>query len=79
MKLKTAYSRTVTRRAMTMRYELLAGEDGYGIRVEGNGEDAVMSALSIDGEAVFSLLEAIMRGFVTPVTARDIAEDWLLR
>ena len=25
------------------------------------------------------LLKAMMRGFVTPITARDIAEDWLLR
>ena len=77
--MKTAYSRTVTRRAMTMRYELLAGEDGYGIRIAGIGDEAVLPALAVDRKAVFSLLKAMMRGFVTPVTARDIAEDWLLR
>ena len=49
--MKTAYSRTVTRRAMTTRYELLAGEDGYGIRVSGIGGEAVLPALAMESAA----------------------------
>ena len=77
--MQTIVSKIVTRRDMTVCYELLEEEGQYGIRVSCDAEAAEIPDLAGEKEAVTELLEAMCRGFVTPVTARDVAEDWLLR
>lgn len=63
----------------SVSYALLAGEDGYGVCVS-NGEETVeIHGIAPSRERVSQLLGLLMRGRVTPVTVRDIVEDWLLR
>ena len=61
----------------------LLDEDGgpcsrYGILVECGADRAELRDLSPAAWRGRSLLEAMCRGAVTPVTARDVVEDWLL-
>lgn len=50
----------------------------YGALVEKDGEQAVLPRLHVSADRVRDLLDRMVRGAVTPVTARDVAEDWLL-
>lgn len=66
----------------TVRYSLIAGttdadKGEYGVLVELDGEQALIPALSVSRSGVLELLGRMCRGLVTPVTARDVAEDWL--
>lgn len=66
----------------TINYSLVAGTPGadrgeYGILIESDGEQVLIPALSFSRRGVQELLGRMCRGLVTPVTARDIAEDWL--
>lgn len=69
-------------RALPARYYLLEedGEDAgaYGIQIELEGEEASVRALSPSCQKVRELAEVLVRGTVTPITLRDVAEDWLL-
>ena len=49
----------------------------YGILVESGGEQALIPAISVSRFRVQELLGLMCRGLVTPVTARDVTEDWL--
>lgn len=67
----------------TARYYLLQeplGEDAevYGVAVEYGGERAELRSLTVSRRRAEALLERMRRGRVTPVTARDVVEDWLL-
>ncbi|MDY3985222.1 DUF6514 family protein [Dysosmobacter sp.] len=64
-----------------IHYYLLRDRCGpsYGLAVSYRGEEAVFSDLAVSEGAVRELLAAMGRGSVTPATARDIVEDWLLR
>ena len=54
-------------------------ERQYGIRVEcGSDRTELLNITNVPGQ-IRSLLEMMCRGAVTPVTAGDIVEDWLLR
>ena len=50
----------------------------YGVLVETDGEQTAIPALDHSRERVSGLLDCMVRGVVTPVSARDVAEDWLL-
>lgn len=70
-------------RALPVRYYLLAergsgGKRMYGILVEGGGERAVIPAVAPSRRRVQALLAVMIHGRVTPTTARDVVEDWLL-
>ena len=51
----------------------------YGAAVELGEERVELPGLTYSQREIQSLLDAMRRGIVTPVTARDVAEDWLLR
>ncbi|MCI8909774.1 MAG: hypothetical protein HFG09_03755 [Oscillibacter sp.] len=66
-----------------VRYYLLQeplGEEAecYGVAVEYGGERAELRDLTPSRGRAEELLERMRRGQVTPVTARDVVEDWLL-
>lgn len=51
---------------------------GYGVAVrDEDGEEKRLHDLSIDRAWVCSVVEALARGLVTPVTAADVVEDLL--
>ena len=77
--MRTAFSMTADRKGMRVRYELMEEGERYGLRVSCGAETAEIPDLTTDRKALLELLDAMRRGFVTPATARDIAEDWLLR
>ena len=60
-----------------IRYYLLDLPEHYGICVEYCGERAELPGLTQDRACAENLLRSMMRGIVTPVTARDVAEDFL--
>ena len=77
--MKSMYISTARREGLTVRYYLLTGNRSmYGILVEKGSERTVLPDLSPSMGKVRDLLERMFRGFVTPVSARDVAEDWLL-
>ena len=59
-------------------YYLLSAGDSYGIGVEYRGEAVQLCSLGNVRASVEDLLAAMALGGVTPVTAGDVAEDWLL-
>ncbi|MBQ9521859.1 MAG: hypothetical protein IJR72_04730 [Oscillospiraceae bacterium] len=66
----------------TVQYSLVTGTPDadrgeYGILVESGGEQVLIPALSVSRFRVSELLGMMCRGLVTPVTAWDVAEDWL--
>lgn len=66
-----------------VRYYLLvdAVRDGrwmYGILVEGDGDREAIPGITPSRLRAQMLLKRLIRGRVTPVTARDVVEDWLL-
>ena len=75
----TVFSMTAEQKGMRVCYELLEEAGRYGLRVSCGTVSEEIPDLTTDKNALLQLLNAMHRGFVTPVTARDIAEDWLLR
>lgn len=66
-----------------VRYYLLADGSGnerwmYGILVEGVGDREVIHGITASRLRIQTLLERLVRGRVTPVSVRDVVEDWLL-
>jgi len=68
--------------AAQARYYLLEEESGetvsYGVQVELEEETAAVRDLSPSRQRAAELAEALVRGTVTPVTLRDVVDDWLL-
>ena len=63
-----------------LRYYLLRSmkpQCGYGICVTCGSDAAFIPEITLSEVEVMQLLEVMVRGRVTPVTARDIVEDWL--
>lgn len=50
----------------------------YGVLVEGGGDRALIPSVAPSRRRVQALLAVMMQGRVTPITARDVVEDWLL-
>ncbi|MBQ3076416.1 MAG: hypothetical protein IJC43_01020 [Clostridia bacterium] len=65
---------------LTTEWIEASGEPIYGVEIEAEptGECVTLSALSTDGQRVETLLAALMRGAVTPLTAADVVYDWLI-
>ena len=66
----------------TVEYSLVTGtpdadKGEYGILVESGGEAALIPSISVSRFWALELLGMMCRGLVTPVTALDVAEDWL--
>ena len=64
-------------------YELLAEElegekECYGLRVRYGEETAEVRDLTSSQRRIQELLEALIRGAVTPVALDGVVEDWLL-
>ena len=61
-----------------VRYFMLtSGRDRYGILVEKGAERVEIPSLAGSRRRVRELLDRMLRGAVTPVTVRDVVEDWL--
>lgn len=70
-------------RELPVRYYLLEDETDegrplYGIQVEYGGERMSILELTCSRQRAEALLGLLIRGCVTPVTVRDVVEDWLL-
>ena len=66
-----------------IRYSYLIEElaleiETYGIEVELEGERVRLPNLTSSQRRITELLDRMARCAVTPVSARDVAEDWLL-
>ena len=53
-------------------------EGPYGVYVEREGESASVADITGSQRAILTLMEALIRGGVTPVGLKDVVEDWLL-
>lgn len=67
-----------------MRYYLLAEEheglgESYGLQVRSGGETEMIPDITSSQRHIQTLLEALVAGGVTPVTVREVVEDWLNR
>ena len=66
-----------------VRYSLVAEEletagENYGVLVESGGERLLLRGITVSQRRIQALLEQLMAGNVTAVTARDVVEDWLV-
>ena len=66
-----------------VRYYLFAEtredyEESYGILAESGGERAAVPNITVSQRRIQALAEVLMRGAVTPLTLRDVVDDWLL-
>ena len=59
--------------------ENISGRVGYGLKIRTGREEAVIRDVGCIREEVFALAETLVRCAVTPVTLRDVVEDWLGR
>lgn len=65
-----------------VRYYLLVEECGdqeerYGLQVRYRGETETVPGITSSQRQIQSLLELLVRGRVTPVTVREVVDDWL--
>ena len=68
---------------MNIHYELyqkrkLNGINSYSIKVKKGLETAVLADITSSGSKAKEFFDMLIRGCVTPVTASDVLEDWLL-
>ena len=67
---------------LSIRYELLSGDGSgtaqYSVRLlnENTGEIAEVRDLTADEGRALRFFDSVLRGSVTPVTLREIAEDF---
>ena len=68
------------------RYYVLVGEmpvgglscESYGVKVVGeDGEEAAVPDITISTSRIDALMELLIRNSVSPVTLRDVVDDWL--
>ncbi len=70
-------------RDLPAQYYLLAEDredetEVYGVGVEYAGETAEIMNITLSQHRIQELEGVLIRGLVTPVTLRDVTEDWLL-
>ena len=72
--------------AQGYRYAILVDEmavgglccESYGIKVTGpDGESAAIANITVSAARIDELAELVRRNQVSPVTLRDVVEDWL--
>lgn len=51
--------------------------ENYGFQIRYAGETATVPRITSSQRYIQSLLGALVRGCVTPATAREVVEDWL--
>ena len=69
------------------RYFILVGEmclgegfscESYGVKVVGeNGEESSLPDITVSTRRIDELMALLIRNQVSPVTLRDVVEDWL--
>lgn len=69
------------------RYYILVGEmavsgglacESYGVKVVGeDGEEAAVPDITTSTSRIDALMELLIRNGVSPVTLRDVIDDWL--
>ena len=74
-------------KACGYRYYILVGEmavngglacESYGVKVVGeDGEEASVPNITVSADRIDSLMELLIRNAVSPVTLRDVIDDWL--
>ena len=77
-------SNCINIRDIKLEYELqkeplINGSVSYSIQVRKGEETATLVDVSTSYQAARELFDMLVRGSVTPITAFDILEDWLLR
>ena len=82
--MRILYAGTGTCGQTEVRYSLVAEEleeagENYGVLVESGGERLLLRGVTAAQRRIQALLELLMAGNVSAVTARDVVEDWLLR
>ena len=82
--MRILYAGTGTCGQTEVRYSLVAEEleeagENYGVLVESGGEHLLLRGVTASQRRIQALLELLMAGNVSAVTARDVVEDWLLR
>ena len=74
-------SRTLVRKDgedLHLRYTIVEEQGAYGVRIEkADGECAELRDLTGSRERIEALFHMLWRGGVTPLSLRDIIEDWL--
>ena len=67
---------------VALRHYLLTEESAagpiYGVQAELGGEQAAVSGITMSQRQVQRLMAGLIHGRVTPVTLRDVVDDWLL-
>ena len=81
--MRILYAGTGTCGQTEVRYSLVAEElenagENYGVLVESGGERLLLRGITVSQRRIQALLEQLMAGNVTAVTARDVVEDWLV-
>ncbi|MEG1988300.1 MAG: DUF6514 family protein [Oscillibacter sp.] len=66
-----------------VEYYLLAEDrdtlgESYGIRIICGEEKESVRDITMSQNKILALLDRVMTGVVTPITLRDVVEDWLL-
>ena len=52
--------------------------ESYGVKIVGeDGEEASVPNLTVNAGRIDQLMDLLVRNGVTPVTLRDVVEDWL--
>lgn len=69
-------------RGNVVRYYLVAEEwkklgESYGLQVRCGEDSEMIPDITSSQRHIETLLEALVRGGVTPVNAREVVEDWL--
>ena len=59
--------------------ESISDRIGYGLKIRAGREEGVIRDVSCVREEVLALAETLVRCSVTPVSLRDVVEDWLGR
>ena len=80
---KTLVGKSLCRKIPTIYYYLLTEvqqnrAETYGVMVQCAGEKRIVRKITESRERMLFLLERLRRGCVTPLTALDVIEDWLL-
>lgn len=81
--MRILYEGTQACGTIPVRYSLVAEElenagENYGVLVESGGERLLLRGITVSQRRIQALLDLLMAGNVTAVTARDVVEDWLV-
>ena len=55
------------------------GRKQYGVKIASDGDEAALRDVTVSRQDIQTLGELLMEFLVTPVSLRDVVEDWLAR